>query len=150
MSSRRRFLLSCTALTGGMLFASAATAQQNSPQRAALLSEITGGAPVNAGRVTVDTPPLADNGHSVPVRVVVDSPMTADSHVRRITLLAERNPRPVVASFMLGPYSGKAEIATRIRLADIQDVLALAQFSDGSWWMGGAHVIVTELACLEG
>lgn len=148
MPARRRFLLSCTVLAGGALLARVAAAQQQ-PKRAALLREITGGAPVNAGKVTVDTPPLADNGHSVPVRVVVDSPMTIDSHVRRITLLAERNPRPVVASFMLGPHSGKAEIATRIRLADIQDVLALAQISDGSWWMGAAHVIVTELACRE-
>lgn len=149
MPDRRRFLLSCSAIAGTVLLARTAAAQQG-PQRAALLREMTGGAAVNAGRVTVDTPPLADNGHSVPVRVLVDSPMTADSHVRRITLLAERNPRPVVASFMLGPHSGRAEIAARIRLADIQDVLALAQFSDGSWWMGGAHVVVTELACLEG
>jgi sulfur-oxidizing protein SoxY len=149
MSDRRRFLLTSTALAGGLLCARLAAAQEN-PQRAALLRELTGGAPVNAGKVTVDTPPLADNGHSVPLRVLVDSPMTADQHVRRITLLAERNPRPVVASFMLGPHSGRAEVATRIRLADIQDVLALAQLSDGSWWMGGAHVVVTELACLEG
>lgn len=149
MSDRRRFLLTSTALAGGLLCARFAMAQEN-PRRATLLRELTGGAPVNAGRVTVDTPPLADNGHSVAVRVLVDSPMTAQDHVRRITLLAERNPRPIVASFMLGPHSGRAEIATRIRLADIQDVLALAQFSDGSWWMGGAHVVVTELACLEG
>lgn len=149
MSDRRRFLLTSTALAGGLLCARLAAAQEN-PQRAALLREVTGGAAVNTGRVSVDTPPLADNGHSVPLRVLVDSPMTADNHVRRITLLAERNPRPVVASFVLGPHSGRAEIATRIRLADIQDVLALAQLSDGSWWMGGAHVVVTELACLEG
>lgn len=149
MSNRRRFLLSCTALAGTALIAKSTFAQDD-PQRIALLREVTGNAPVNVGRVTVDTPPLADNGHSVPVRVLVDSPMTADNHVRRITLLAERNPRPVVASFMLGPHSGRAEIATRIRLADIQEVLALAQFSDGSWWMGGAKVVVTELACLEG
>lgn len=149
MSNRRRFLLSCTALAGTALIAKS-TFGQDDPQRTALLREVTGSAPVNIGRVTVDTPPLADNGHSVPVRVLVDSPMTTDSHVRRITLLAERNPRPVVASFMLGPHSGRAEIATRIRLADIQEVLALAQFSDGSWWMGGAKVVVTELACLEG
>jgi sulfur-oxidizing protein SoxY len=149
MSDRRRFLLSCTVLAGTALLARTAAARQN-PQRTALLLEVTGGAPVNAGRVTVETPPLADNGHSVPVRVLVDSPMTAADHVRRITLLAERNPRPIVASFMLGPHSGRAEIAVRIRLADIQEVLALAQLSDGSWWMGGAHVVVTELACLEG
>lgn len=150
MSTRRRFLISCTALAGSAVLARADAAQQEpGAQRAALLREITGGATVNAGKVTVDTPPLADNGHSVPLRIEVDSPMSAADHVRRITILAERNPRPLVASFMLGPHSGRAEIATRIRLADIQEVLALAQLSDGSWWMGGARVEVTELACLE-
>jgi sulfur-oxidizing protein SoxY len=124
-------------------------AQQN-PQREALLRELSRGAPVRIGRVVVDTPTLADNGHSVPLRIAVDSPMTAADHVRRITILAERNPRPVVASYSLGPHSGRAEIATRIRVADIQDVIAVAEFSDGSFWMGSAHVIVTELACLEG
>lgn len=145
MPDRRRFLLTCTALALSPPLALA----QRDPRRLALLNEITGGAPVSAGRVTVDTPPLADNGHSVPVRVLVDSPMTATDHVRRITLLAERNPRPIVASFTLGPASGRAEIATRIRLADIQEVLAIAQLSDGTHWMGGAKVVVTELACLE-
>jgi len=56
----------------------------------------------------------------------------------------------LVATYFLGPHSGRAEISTRIRLADIQEVVAAAELSDGSWWMGGAHVIVTELACLEG
>lgn len=148
-SDRRRFLVSCTALALAPTLMPLARAQQN-PQREALLREVTGDVPLRVGRVLVDTPSLADNGHSVPLRIVVDSPMTAADHVRRITILAERNPRPVVASFVFGPHSGRAEIATRIRLADIQDVLAVAQMSDGSFWMGGAHVIVTELACLEG
>lgn len=149
MSDRRCFLVTCTTLALAPVLAPSAYAQQN-PQREALLREVTGGAPLRVGRVLVDTPPLADNGHSVPLRIAVDSPMTEVDHVRRITILAERNPRPVVASFTLGPYSGRAEIATRIRLADIQDVLAVAQMSDGTYWMGGAHVIVTELACLDG
>lgn len=149
MPDRRRFLVTCTALALAPALTPLAYAQQDS-QREALLREITGGAPLRVGRVLVDTPPLADNGHSVPVRIVVDSPMTAADHVRRITILAERNPRPLVASFMLGQYSGRAEIATRIRLADTQELLVVAQLSDGTCWMGGAHVIVTELACLEG
>lgn len=147
-ADRRRFLISCSAMAVAPIW-TVAHAQHN-PQREALLREITGGVEVRIGRVVVDTPPLADNGHSVPLRVVVDSPMTATDHVRRITVLAERNPRPVVASYRLGPHSGRAEITTRIRLADIQDVVAVAELSDGSWWMGSAHVIVTELACLEG
>jgi len=145
-ADRRRFLISCSALA---LAPALAHGQQN-PQRDALLRELTGGSPVRTGRVVVDTPPLADNGHSVPLRIVVDSPMTTTDHVRRIVVLAERNPRPLVATYFLGPHSGRAEISTRIRLADIQEVVAAAELSDGSWWMGGAHVIVTELACLEG
>jgi sulfur-oxidizing protein SoxY len=145
-ADRRRFLISCSALA---LAPALVHAQQN-PQRDALLRELTRGQAVRVGRVVVDTPPLADNGHSVPLRIAVDSPMTAADHVRRITILAERNPRPVVSSYVLGPYSGRAEIATRIRVADIQDIIAVAELSDGSFWMGSAHVIVTELACLEG
>jgi sulfur-oxidizing protein SoxY len=145
-ADRRRFLVSCTALA---LVPALARAQQN-PQRESLLREVTRGAPLRTGRVVVDTPTLADNGHSVPLRIAVESPMTAADHVRRITILAERNPRPLVASYALGPHSGRAEIVTRIRVADIQDVIAVAELSDGSFWMGSAHVIVTELACLEG
>lgn len=145
-ADRRRFLVSCSALA---LAPALARAQQN-PQRESLLREVTRGAPLRIGRVVVDTPTLADNGHSVPLRIAVDSPMTAADHVRRITILAERNPRPLVASYVLGPHSGRAEIVTRIRVADIQDVIAVAELSDGSFWMGSAHVIVTELACLEG
>ena len=92
---------------------------------------------------------LADNGHSVPVRIVVDSPMTEADYVRRIVILAERNPRPIVATYTLGPHAGRAEVATRIRLADNQEVLAVALMADGSYWMGGAKVLVTELACLD-
>ena len=145
-ADRRRFLISCSALA----FVPALAHAQQNPQREALLREVTRGAALRIGRVFVDTPTLADNGHSVPLRIAVDSPMTAADHVRRITILAERNPRPVVASYALGPYSGRGEIVTRIRVADIQDIIAVAELSDGSFWMGSAHVIVTELACLEG
>lgn len=148
MATRRRFLFTLSALAGVTLAGGARA--QTSPEREALLRQITGGAAVRPGRVSFDTPELADNGHAVPVRIAVDSPMTAADHVRSITVIAERNPRPIVATFTLGPHSGRAQVVTRIRLADSQEVLALAQLSDGSYWMGGARVVVTELACLEG
>jgi sulfur-oxidizing protein SoxY len=116
---------------------------------AALLEQVTGGAPVRAGRVKVDTPRLADNGHSVPLTVSVESPMTAADHVRSITLLSERNPRPLMATFHLGPKTGRAEVATRVRLNGTQRVLAVARLSDGSYWSGTAEVEVTESACLD-
>lgn len=147
-TERRRFIVSCTALAAVPGFAQAqATAKDR--KRAELISGITGGVRPVRARVVFDTPPLADNGHSVPVRIAVDSPMTPADHVRRIVILAELNPRPLVATYHLGPHSGRAEIATRMRVADIQEVLGLAETSDGRWWMGGARVVVTELACVE-
>ncbi len=149
MPTRRRFLATLTAIAGAPFAARAVPAQADG--RDSLIRQVTGGgALVREGRVKVDTPELADNGHSVPLRVIVDSPMTATDYVRSVTLLAERNPRPIVATFSLGPWAGRAEIFTRIRLADTQEVLALAQLSDGSYWSGTAKVIVTELACLDG
>lgn len=152
MPTRRSFLTVLTTaiatIAGAPLMVRTAHAQNAT--REALLREVTGGAPVRAGRVKLDTPPLADNGHSVQVQVSVESPMTEADHVRSITLIAERNPRPIVAIFSFGPKSGRAEIVTRIRLADTQEVLALAQLSDGTFWSGAASVVVTELACLEG
>jgi sulfur-oxidizing protein SoxY len=124
-------------------------ARADEPAFAQALRRLTDGAPLREGRVRVDTPRLADNGHSVPLRVTVDSPMTAADHVRSLTLLSERNPRPLIATFHLGPRAGRAEVATRVRLNGSQRVLAVARLSDGSWWSGAAEVEVTESACLD-
>lgn len=147
--ARRRFISALAGIAAAPLVpVRLARAQQGNPL-AALVRKITGGAAVKAARVTVDTPRLADNGHSVPLSVSVDSPMTAADHVRSITLLSERNPRPLMAMFHLDPAAGRAHVATRVRLNGTQRVLALAQLSDGSWWSGDAEVEVTESACLD-
>jgi len=116
---------------------------------AQLYSPYTGGRTPQAAKVMVLTPRLADNGLSVPVTVRVDSPMQVDDHVRRVVLLSNRNPRPVIAEFELSPWSGKAEIATRVRLNGSQEVMALVETSDGRWWQATAEVEVTESACLD-
>ena len=113
------------------------------------IDKITGGQSVREGRVALILPRLADNGLSVPLQVRVSSPMTAQSHVRQISLVSMRNPRPLIASFYLGPHAGRAEVSTRVRLNGSQQVLALAQLSDGSWWSATAEVEVTESACLD-
>jgi sulfur-oxidizing protein SoxY len=107
------------------------------------------GAPVRRGRVKLDLPELADNGNSVPVKVTVESPMTAADHVRAIHLLSERNPERNMATFQLGPRAGRAEIVSRVRLAGSQRVIALAELSDGSFWMDAAEIVVTLSACID-
>lgn len=145
---RRRFISVFAGLAAAPLFPlREALAAPDS--LAPLINKVTGGAPVSAGRVRLEMPRLADNGHSVPLKLTVESPMTAVDHVRSITLLSERNPRPIVAMFHLGPKAGRAEIVTRVRLNGTQQLLAIAQFSDGSYWSGSAEVEVTESACLD-
>lgn len=145
MLNRRNFL----ALLSGLWAMAAGTARAQDDPLAPLIREITGGAALNRGRVRIDTPRLADNGHSVPMKISVDSPMSAAGHVRSITLLSPRNPRPLMAKFVLGPHAGRAEIITRVRLNGTQTVFAVAQLSDGSFWSGSAEVEVTESACLD-
>jgi sulfur-oxidizing protein SoxY len=146
---RRRFLgLSGAALAGAALLT---RAQQILPAQdlAPLVARITGGAPVRPGRVSLDLPALAENGNSVPFTLRVDSPMTAADHVKSVHVFAERNPRPLVAVFHLGPMSGRAVVSTRVRLAGTQRVLAVAALSDGTFWSGQMEVVVTSAACLD-
>ncbi|MDH5537171.1 MAG: sulfur oxidation protein SoxY [Betaproteobacteria bacterium] len=116
---------------------------------ASIVDKITGGARVRHGRVKLNIPRLADNGHSVPLKIAVESAMTAADHVRRIIILSERNPRPVIATFYLSPKCGRPEVATRVRLNGTQRVLVIAQLADGEYWSGSAEVEVTESACLD-
>jgi sulfur-oxidizing protein SoxY len=146
--TRRQFLVATAA--GLALPPTLLRAALASPQSAAAaMKPILGDAPLRAGKVTLDIPPIAENGNAVPLTVSVDSPMTATEHVRSIHLFAEENPLPNVAHFYLGPRAGKAQVATRIRLAKSQRIIAVAALSDGSFWSGGAEVVITLAACVE-
>ncbi len=116
----------------------------------AAVAAFTGGRTPRDGRVQLVIDPLVENGNAVPVAVRVDSPMTAADHVQRIGLFTLLNPQPEVAVFHLGPASGRAEVATRMRMASSQPVLALAVMNDGSVWRHRVEVVVTLAACLEG
>jgi sulfur-oxidizing protein SoxY len=85
----------------------------------------------------------------VPLSVAVESPMTPSDYVKSIHVVTERNPLPNVLSVHFGPRAGRARFATRVRLADTQTVIAIAQLSDGSLWSDSVHVVVTLSACLE-
>src|SRR5262249_11765632 len=101
------------------------------------------------GKVTLDIPPIVENGNSVSLEVKVESPMTLDDHVKAIHVINEKNPLPNVIGVRLGPRAGRATIATRMRLADSQKVIAIADPSDGTFWSDDVDVIVTIAACLE-
>jgi sulfur-oxidizing protein SoxY len=110
---------------------------------------VVGEAALQKGKVKLDVPPLVENGNVVPVTVTVDSPMTATDYVKAIHIFNEKNPQPNVIGAHLGPRAGRATIATRIRLADTQNLTAVAELSDGSFWTDSVQVIVTLAACVE-
>jgi sulfur-oxidizing protein SoxY len=124
--------------------AAAATGEMEAAIRA-----MVGEAPLRHGRVKLDVPPLVENGNSVSLTVTVESPMSASDHVKRIAVFNERNPQPNVADFHLGLRAGRASISTRMRLATSQQVVAIAEMSDGSFWSDRTEVIVTLAACIE-
>lgn len=111
------------------------------------IRRFTGGrAPVRA-KVKLDLPEIAENGSTVPLAVAVDSPMTPETYVTEVLIVADGNPRPGVATFHFTPASGVAEASTRIRLAQTQNVTAVARMSDGSLYAATRLVTVTVGGC---
>ena len=144
---RRRRFLQASALA----LATPALGQRFQPAQdiAPLLARLLGGVQPERSGVEIDLPQIAENGHSVPMRVRVESPMTEQDHVSAIHIIAERNPRPLVGTFHLGPRSGRAEIATRVRLAGTQKVTVVAALSGNRFRLGEMDVLVTSAACLD-
>lgn len=143
--TRRTFVITAAAasvLPALNAFASVADATQ-------AVDKILGGRSAQIGRVTLEIPPLVENGNLVTMKVSVQSPMTEADYVRAIHIVAEGNPLPNVVSFFLSPRAGRAAITTRIRLGDSQRVRAIAQMGDGSFWQGDAATLVTLAACTE-
>lgn len=134
--------LAVVALGPAALAASAATLDSE-------VARVLAGRTANPGRVTVTLPELAENGQSVPITVAVDSPMTAADRVRHIDIFSEKNPVNHVCRIRLSALSGRARVATNMRLADGQRVIAIAEMTDGTLWSGGADIVVTQPACID-
>jgi sulfur-oxidizing protein SoxY len=152
-ATRRQFLVDAACVAGGLVLVpvvAAGPARATPATMRTAMKNVVGEATVRKGKVTIDLPPLIENGNTVSLTVAVDSPMTAADHVKAVHVFNEKNPQPNVVSIHLGPRAGKASVATRIRLADSQKVIAIAEMSDGSFWSDEAEVVVTLAACLEG
>jgi len=148
-SRTRRLLLQAGAAVAAQVLVKPATAQPTG-ELAAAVAQFAGGQPVRPGRVKLEISPLVDNGNVVPMRVRVESAMSAADHVSEIAVFNEKNPQRDVARFTLGPRAGKADVSTRIRLATSQKLVALARMNDGSVWSDSVDVVVVLAACIEG
>jgi len=111
------------------------------------IKKFAGGKTPAQGKVKLDLPEIAENGNTVPMTVSVESPMTEQSYVTDVLVVANENPRSGVVTFHFTPASGVAEANTRIRLAATQDVIAVAKMNDGSFYMASKQVKVTIGGC---
>ena len=151
-ASRREFLWTAGGAAAGLSLAAIIAVEPARATPVAMqeaIRKVVGSARVNTGRVKLELPPLSENGNAVPLTVSVESPMTEADHVKAMHVFTEKNPQPEVVSIHLGPRAGRARVATRIRLADTQTVVAICELSDGSFWSERADVVVTLAACLE-
>ena len=150
-STRRQFLglAGGAAVLGAVPIVTIRPSEATPAELASAIRSVTNGAQVRTGKVKLDVPPLVENGNTVPLTVNVASPMAPEDHVRSIHIFNEKNPQPNIGNFHLGPHSGRAQVSTRIRLADSQKIVAIARLSDGSFWSTSVEVVVTLAACTE-
>ena len=127
----------------GATISSAAAANDS----ADLIKKFTGGKTPAEGKVKLDLPEIAENGNTVPLTVLVESPMTEQSYVSDVLIVADGNPNGGMATFHFSPASGVAEANTRVRLAATQNITAVAKINDGSFFTASRQVKVTIGGC---
>lgn len=114
---------------------------------AARVNSLTGGASTTDEGVYLDLPEIAENGNAVKVGFEIDSPMTDADYVKAVYVMADGNPTPEVASFHFTPANGVCMATTRMRLAKTQNIIVLAEMSDGTFRQAQAQVKVTIGGC---
>ena len=143
--SRRQALAYIGAAGASMALSSVALAGPE--EVAARINDITGGAAGDDTLIMLDLPEIAENGNAVKVAFDIDSPMTAENHVKAVHILADGNPEPDVVTFNFSPAMGACYASTRMRLSKTQNVHVIAAFSDGSFGSASATVKVTIGGC---
>src|SRR5215470_8846257 len=144
--------LGMAAVSGTLPLRGAAAAEaplgQNEPLDAAL-KRVFGGRPVKdgSGMIKLDIPLIAENGAVVPVSVEVNAPMTPQSYVKHIYVVADKNRIPIVTRAALTPASGLAYMGANIRLGETTDVRAIAEQNDGTLYALKREVKVTVGGC---
>jgi sulfur-oxidizing protein SoxY len=110
------------------------------------IGAVVGDGPLKDGLIHIDMPVMVENGNAVSITLTVQDP---PAPVAEIHVFAEGNPLPRVAVFRFGPRSGAPRVATRMRLATSQTVVAIAKLRDGTCWRDRIDLLVTLAACVE-
>ena len=146
-SKTRRDALKLAASGMVAAFALPTTGNAAPDQVAAEIKKLFGDRKLAEGKIKLDLPSIAENGLVVPLNFEVESPMTEKDYVKAVHFFAEGNPNPGVAAFEFSPLSPKASAAIRIRLATSQNIIAVAEMSNGDLYTAKKEVKVTIGGC---
>jgi len=145
--TRRRTLALAVGGAFAAIWRAATPVRADANEAAAEIAKFTGGQSVEAGKIAIDLPEIAENGNAVPLGIVVDHPMTPENYISDILVVAAANPRPRLVTMHLTPLSGRAQAATRIRLAATQNVVVLAKSNSGKIYRDQKEVKITIGGC---
>ncbi len=98
------------------------------------------GSPANSGDIVMRASDIAENGAVVPVGVDSKIPGTES-----ISILVEKNPSPLAASFDI-PSGTDPSVMTRVKLGQTSDVYALVK-ANGKYYMTKKEIKVTIGGC---
>jgi len=101
----------------------------------------------DSDKIKLSVPEIAENGAVVPVKVKVESPMTEENYVKSIHILNTKNSNSRCADVMLTTKNAQAKFASRVKLSESQDVVAIVGLSDGTFMKAGKSVKVTIGGC---
>ncbi len=85
--------------------------------------------------ISLETPYRAADAAAVPVAVRGHLDPSAGRYIKRLWLVIDQNPTPVVGVFDFFPESGGADVETRVRVNDYTFVRAIAETSDDKLYM---------------
>ena len=117
------------------------------PTVAAEIKKLYGDKKFESGKVKLDVPEIAENGLVVPINIDIESPMTDSDYVKAVHVFADGNPLPGVVSYRFTPACGKASASTRMRLSQTQNIVCIAEMSNGTLYSAKSSVKVTIGGC---
>lgn len=149
MQTRREILKSsgivAALLLGAGLLPGAAMAYQKNAFEAKSVEEVFKALglpmPQESAEVTLTAPDIAENGAVVPMTMA-----SSLAGVKKMLLLVEKNPSPLIAQFMVNP-AVDTQYQTRAKMGESCDVYAVAVMQDGKTLFAKKEVKVTLGGC---
>lgn len=147
VETTRRETLALAAIAGLAAFLAPKMVFADEAAVAAEIKKLYGDKKLESGKIKLDVPEIAENGLVVPINVEVESPMTDSDYVKAVHVFADGNPLPGVVSYKFTSACGKASASTRMRLAQTQNIVCIAEMSNGNLHMAKANIKVTIGGC---